>query len=218
MYTPLYVKTNYSLLSSLITVDKYIEYSKKHNIKSLAIADNNMFACMEFYKKCINSDIKPIIGLELNINDKILVMYAKDYIGYQTLIKLSTIQESRKVELEDIKNYHNNIIGVVPYIYNDLYKELVNIIEDLYLGYSNKQEEKESLLYSNKIVFFRKNLYLYEEEKDYLKYLYLIRDGKTVLDDTNYSIDNYFLDISDIYDYTSNENLFNTDRIASMCN
>lgn len=218
MYTPLYVKTNYSLLSSLITIDSYIEYSKKHNIKTLAIADNNMFAVLEFYKKCVNNGIKPVIGLELNINNKILVIYAKDYIGYQTLIKLSTIQESRKVELEDIKIYHNNIIGVVPFEYNDLYKDLTDIISELYIGYSNKQEEKEALLFSNKIVFFRKYLYIEESDKEYLKYLYLIRDSKTVLDDTNYSIDNYYLNISDIYDYTSNENLFNTERISDKCN
>ena len=218
MYTPLYVKTNYSLLSSLITIDDYIKYGKIHNIKSLAIADNNMFACMEFYKKCINNDIKPIIGLELNIDNSILVVYAKDYIGYQTLIKLSTIQELRKVEIDDIKTYHNNIIGVVPFIYNDLYNSLFNIIEDLYIGYSNKQEERDASLFCKRIVFFRKNLYIEESDKEFLKYLYMIRDGKTILDDTNYIVDDYYLDIPDIYLYTSNENLFNTDRIASKCN
>ena len=218
MYTPLYVKTNYSLLSSLITVDKYIEYAKIHNIKSLAISDNNMFASLEFYKKCKNNNIKPIIGLELNINDKILVIYAKDYKGYKTLIKLSTMQETRKLELDDIKAYHDNIIGVVPFENNDLYKELVNIIDDLYLGYSNKKEEKEANIFSKKIVFFRKNLYIEESDKEYLKYLYLIRDGKNVNDDVNYFIDNYSLEVTDIYDYTSNENLFNTKRISDQCN
>ena len=84
MYTPLYVKTNYSLLSSLITIDDYISYAKNHNIPMLAITDNNMFGTLEFYKKCKNNDIKPIIGLELEIDDFILLLYAKDYTGYKT--------------------------------------------------------------------------------------------------------------------------------------
>ena len=92
MYTPLYVKTNYSLLSSLITIDELIDYAKNNNIKSLAITDNNMFGTMEFYKKCKANNIKPIIGLEIEVEDNIILLYAKDYIGYQTLIKLTTIR------------------------------------------------------------------------------------------------------------------------------
>ena len=218
MYAPLYVKTNYSLLSSLITIDSYIEYAKKHNISSLAITDNNMFGVMEFYKKCKSNSIKPIIGLEININNDIVVLYAKNYSGYKTLIKLSTIQETRKIELKDIEDYHTDIIGIVPIEYIDTYNNLTRIIEDLYLGYSNKQEEKEALIFTKRIVFFRKNLYIEDKNKEFLKYLYMIRDGKTVLDDTNYEVDNYSLEIGDIYKYTSNENLFTTNKIADMCN
>ena len=218
MYTPLYVKTNYSLLSSLITIDSYLEYAKKHNISSLAITDNNMFGVMEFYKKCKSNNIKPIIGLEININNDIVVLYAKDYAGYKTLIKLSTIQETRKIELKDIEDYHTDIIGIVPIEYIDTYNSLTKIIENLYLGYSNKQEEKEALVFTQKIVFFRKNLYIEDKNKEFLKYLYMIRDGKTVLDDTNYEVDNYSLEIDDIYKYTSNENLFTTNKIADLCN
>ena len=218
MYTPLYVKTNYSLLSSLIKIDRYIEYAKENNYSSIAITDNNMFGVMEFYKKCKSNNIKPIIGLELVIDDSILLLYAKDYIGYQTLIKLCTLKEEKKLELEDIKKYNNNVIGIVSLKYLELYRNLYDTIPDLYLGYSNKLEEKEALTNTKKVVFIRESLYIEESEKEYLKYLYMIRDGKTVLDDISYSIDNYNLDIEDIYEYTSNENLFNTNRISDMCN
>ena len=86
------------------------------------------------------------------------------------------------------------------------------------MGYPNKLEEKEALTISKKVVYVRKNLYINENDKEYLKYLYMIRDSKTISDDTNYEIDNYNLNIKDIYEYTSNENLFNTNRIADMCN
>lgn len=218
MYIPLYVKTNYSLLSSLITIDRYIDYAVKHHISSLAITDNNMFGMMEFYKKCKKNNIKPIIGLEIHLENDILLLYAKDYIGYQTLIKLSTISSSRSIEKKDIEEYHNQVIGIVPYSSSNTYSLLLDILPDLYLGYSTKQEEKESLQITKNVVFLRKSLYIEESEKEYLKYLYMIRDGKTILEETHYDIDHYELEVTDIYEYTSNENLFTAEKIASLCN
>jgi len=43
MYLPLYVKTNYSLLESLITIDDYIEFAKTNNLNMLALTDSTMF-------------------------------------------------------------------------------------------------------------------------------------------------------------------------------
>ena len=37
MYQPLYTKTNYSLLSSLIKIDDLIDFAKEHNFKCLTI-------------------------------------------------------------------------------------------------------------------------------------------------------------------------------------
>ena len=88
MYTPLYVKTNYSLLSSLISIDNLLHFLKNHNYSQVAITDNNMFGVMEFYKKCKCLNIKPIIGLEISLENDTILMYAKDYVGYKTLIKL----------------------------------------------------------------------------------------------------------------------------------
>ena len=42
MYTPLQVKTNYSLLSSLITIKKLIQKCLEYNINSVAITDTNL--------------------------------------------------------------------------------------------------------------------------------------------------------------------------------
>lgn len=218
MYTPLYVKTNYSLLSSLITIDELLNYLKEHNYSQVAITDNNMFGTMEFYKKCKKVGIKPIIGLEIQLENDTILLYAKDYTGYQTLIKLSTISASRKVEISDIEKYHDSVIGIVPFESMNTYTILANVITDLYLGYSNKKQEQEALIITSNIVFLRKNLYIYEKDNEYLKYVYMIRDGKTIADDTNYEINNFSLDIKDIYEFSSNENLFTTNKIADMCN
>ena len=68
MYTPLYIKTDNSLQTSLIKVSELIKFAKQKNIKSLTITDNNMYGAMDFYKLCITNDIKPIIGLEVEYN------------------------------------------------------------------------------------------------------------------------------------------------------
>ena len=50
MYTPLYIKTDNSLQTSLIKIKDLIEFAKTNNIKSLTITDNNMYGVMDFYK------------------------------------------------------------------------------------------------------------------------------------------------------------------------
>ena len=84
-YIPIRIKTNYSLLTSLIKIDDLIAKCKELGINTLAICDDNMYGVMEFYKACKNNDIKPIIGLEIKIDEKSILLYAKDYIGYQNL-------------------------------------------------------------------------------------------------------------------------------------
>ncbi len=218
MYTPLYIKTNYSLLSSTITIDHLLEYLSKNHFSNVAITDSNMFGTMEFYKKCKKIGMKPIIGLEILLENDTILLYAKNYQGYQTLIQLSTIQSSRKIEWNDLEKYHDSVVGIVPLEYENTYTMLQTLLDDLYLGYSNKKEETEALLITKNVVYIRKCLYLHENEKEYLKYLYMIRDGKTVLDENNYEIDHYSFLLDDIYEYTSNENLFTTNKIADLCN
>ena len=62
MYIPLYVKSNYTLLSSLLKIDDIVMFAKEKNISSIALTDNNMHATMEFINKCNREGIKPIIG------------------------------------------------------------------------------------------------------------------------------------------------------------
>ena len=52
MIAPLFIKTNNTLLKSLIRIDDLITYAKKNNIEALTITDENMYGVMEFYKKC----------------------------------------------------------------------------------------------------------------------------------------------------------------------
>lgn len=218
MFTSLYVKTNYSLLSSLVSIDNLILYAVEHKLSALAICDDNMTSTKIFYDKCIKNNIKPIIGLDLKYNNSNILMYAKNFIGYQSLIKLSTISSERDITITDLETYNNDVVVVLPYKDFALYNELTRMYNNLYIGVLNKIEEKESYKVTKNVVFINKVLYLNKDHEKYLKYLFMIRDSKTIADDVTFK-DNYnYMLLSDAISLVSNETLNNTNVIADMCN
>ena len=218
MYIPLFNKSNYTMLSSLLKIDDIVNFAKNNNISSIALTDTNMYGTMEFIKKCESNSIKPIIGLELILENFNILIYAKNYEGYKSLIKLSTIQNERKVVLDDLKKYNKEVISILPFKYNKYYDELGKIYLDLYLGFSNKEELKESLIITKNIVFLREALYLNKQDKKVLPYLYCIRDGKTQDNINDYIVDNFELNITDIDELSNKEGLENTILISNKCN
>lgn len=218
MFTSLYVKTNYSLLSSLVSIDNLILYAVEHKLSALAICDDNMTSTKIFYDKCIKNNIKPIIGLDLKYNNSNILMYAKSFTGYQSLIKLSTISSERDITITDLETYNNDVVVVLPYKDFALYNELTRLYNNLYIGVLNKIEEKESYKVTKNVVFINKVLYLNKKHEKYLKYLFMIRDSKTIADDVTFK-DNYnYMLLSDAISLVSNETLNNTNVIVDMCN
>ena len=171
-YTPLWIKTDYSILSSLIKIDDLISTLKKLNFKSAAICDDNLYGAMEFYTKCIKNDIKPIIGLEVNL-DYTILLYAKNYKGYQNLCNINTLINENKFSFDELIKYINDLVLVLPYKYKDKRDIYIPYTKDLFIGYNNEDEEKK--INGNK-VYLNKTLTLKKEDSKYLKYLYKIKD------------------------------------------
>ena len=69
MYIPLYVKSNYSLLSSMLKIDDIISYSLANNLEYASLSDINMFGVREFILKCEKNNLKPIISISIKIDD-----------------------------------------------------------------------------------------------------------------------------------------------------
>ena len=219
MYTPLYIKTNYSLLSSLVSIDKLMNLCKEHNLKSIAICDDDMTSAMIFYKECQKNDIKPVLGLDLKIDNLSVLLYAKNYEGYQNLIKLSTLKYEKNISYEDLDKYKENLICILPFLSRSKFNDLKVIYKDMYLGYQNKNEEEEARRYTKDVVFLNKVLYLTKEESTYLKYVCMIRDGKTISDDTFYEENgNHYISQEEAINLSSNIGLNNTNDIIDRCN
>lgn len=182
----LYVKSYYSLLSSLLSVDDIIDLNIRTGNNYAVICDNTMYGTMEFIKKCKQKGIKPVIGLELVIEDKVILCYAKDYAGYLNLVKLSTKANTSKVELADINTYKESLIIVIPYSNRELLELITTPL--VYLGYKDEQEKNKALEITKRVVFLKECLYKEKKDANYLKYLYLIRDGKSIYDEVSYDL------------------------------
>ncbi|MEG2448168.1 MAG: DNA polymerase III subunit alpha [Bacilli bacterium] len=218
MYTPLYIKTNYSLLSSLISVPKLIEIASLNHLKAVAITDSNMFGVMEFISGCSKAKLKPVIGLEVVVDNISILLYAKNYIGYKHLMKLSTIQSAKKLELTELSSLISDLIVVLPYKSKDFYSELTPFTKEIYLGYETLTEEREAYVITKNVIYLPKVLYLKETEQIYLPYLEMIRDGKTIGDDIPAITGNHHFQINNLERYTDNTGLLNIETLISSCN
>jgi len=202
--TVLNIKTEGTLLYSLIKVKELIEVAKETNIKALGIADTNMYSAIEFYELCKKNDINPIIGLEITI-DKKIILYCKNYKGYQNLLKLTTLKSDRDLNIEDLAKFEEGLICILPYESKSLYNTLNKIYEDLFVSYKN-EEEKEKINIKNKI-FSKEIRCIKKEDEKYLKYLTAIKEGKN------------YLEIDDVKDVSLLPvNMETNDVINELCN
>lgn len=219
MFESLYLKTNYSLLSSLISIDSLIEYAVNNNMSSLSICDDNMNASMLFYDKCKINNIKPIIGLDLKYNNESILLYAKDYEGYKSLIKLSVISSERNIELSDLKNNNKHVILILPFESFKYINDFKNIFIENYVGVLKQEEEQVVLKNNYNPVFINKVLYLKKEMSNYINYLFMIRDSKTISNELSFFDNyNYILDKNIVNSFVSNISINNSKKIIDMCN
>lgn len=174
-YVPLYIKTHNSLLSSLIKETDLIEYALKHNLTALTITDNNMYGVLDFYHLCKKNNIKPIIGLEIELDGNKIVLYCKDYVGYQNLVYLSTKLSEGNINLELLKEKSSNLICLVPFSSLELYDSLKNIYVDIFKGYTNYLERNQ--LEGNNLIYLNEILYLDKKDAEYIKYLESTKTG-----------------------------------------
>ena len=177
-YVPLWIKTDYSILSSLIKIDDLINKLTSLDISSCAICDDNLFGAMEFYNKCKNNGIKPIIGLEINLSFPVL-LYAKNYKGYQALCNIDTLKNEGKLDNKVIYSYLDDLLVVIPFEFIDSASEFIGGLNEYFVGYSNLSDLEK--ITGNK-VYVKKTLSLSKSEEPYLPYLYKIKDVDFKLD------------------------------------
>ncbi len=170
-FTHLHTHSHYSLLAAVPKIKELVAAAKDDGMKALALTDNgNLYGVIEFYKKCLEAEIKPIIGIDLYVaartrKDKEgridskrsrLVVLAKNQNGYKTLIELITDANlvgyyyKPRVDKESLQTWNQDLICIVP----SFNSELINALR---LG--DEQKAKEFLDFYNE-TYGEENVYL----------------------------------------------------------
>ena len=167
MFVPLNIKTDSYLQSSMISIKSLINYAVKNNLHALTITDNNMYGVIDFYKACKSNNIKPIVGLEIKIDEFIIILYAKGYEGYLNLVKLSTLQSEDKLDILKLVSLSSNLLCIIPYESISMHDKLKDYFNDIFISYKSI-EERNRIKY-NKKVYMNSIYYLNPNNHKYMK-------------------------------------------------
>jgi len=118
MKSELCIKSGYSFLSSTLKMDTLINYAMNNGYDSLGLVDHNvMYGVKEFHDKCLKNNIKPVIGVEFDVEDFIICLLAKDETGYKNLVKLSSYVNSSKdsyLNIDRLKEFKEGLVAIIP--------------------------------------------------------------------------------------------------------
>lgn len=198
---PLKITTEYSLLKSLIKLPDLISFLNENNIKECALCDENLNGFMDFYLKCKENNIKPIIGLDTVYESMHIYVYAKNYLGYQELLKIDYLKDN--MNLSYLEN--PNLLVIIPFKSIDIYEKL-KYKDNVYIGFCNDIEKNNALLISDKIVYVDNVRCLFKKDISYLKYLKMLNDN-FVYNDNAYYKTSSFEDIQTTYEFSKQINL-----------
>ena len=212
-FTILQVTSGYSLLRSTIDLYRYVMTAKELGYQKLALTDEGVLhGAIEFYNLCRNQNIEPIIGCLFQYKQwrnaeafSSMIVYAKDEIGYQILIELSTQYQKSKLVSKDmekiIKEASEHLQIVFPQENSEWALECSNgevafqrwlfeaeerCFPNIYLGIESNQilpiplEELEAWgkEFSMKLLPFVKTFYLKAEDDFSYRVLKAIGDGE----------------------------------------
>lgn len=121
----LHVYSAYSLLTSTATVEQLVANAKQKGFQSLALTDRNvMYGAIAFYKECLKQSIKPIMGLTVDVVSEgtaseafPLVLLAKNQTGFQNLLKITSVVQTKAPEgipVKWLKAYSKGLIAISP--------------------------------------------------------------------------------------------------------
>ena len=176
-YVPLHVHTSRnSVGDSILKLNEYINKAKNLGLDTLCITGHGSLADMyDFYFKCIDNNIKPIIGCEVyltpDMNEKTkdsktyhMILIAKDNEGLKNLINIVSVASLEgfykvpRVDLNYISEHSEGLICTTACVGGMLPKYILN-----------KQEELAEHHLKELIEIFKDNLYLEIQPGDFIE-------------------------------------------------
>jgi len=170
-FVHLHTHSHYSLLDGLAKIDDLIDRAKELGMKALALTDHgNLYGAVEFYKKAVKAEIKPILGVETyvaprsrfekqaKIDDNYfhLILLAENNLGWKNLIKLITKSHLEgfyyrpRVDKELLREYHEGLIALSACLAGEIPQLILN----------NNFEEAEKTIKEYQEIFGPENFFL----------------------------------------------------------
>jgi len=187
-FVHLHTHSHYSLLDGLSGIDEMIGLAKKYGMPAIGLTDHgNLYGAIQFYKKCKEVGIKPIIGLEAyvanrtrhdkqpNVDNKRyhLTLLAKNYVGYKNLIKLVTKSHLEgyyykpRVDKDILREHSQGLICLSGCLGSELSKAL----------WKKDQMEAENIIREHLDIFGPENYYLEIMHHPYIERFDEIKNG-----------------------------------------
>lgn len=185
MYIPLKVTTDYTLLKSLIKVPNLISFLSEKNIDVCGICDENLYGVLEFYYACKKNNIKPIVGLDVIIDDLNIYLYAMNFDGYKNLLKIHTLKEKNELILDDLSVYKDSILCIVPFKSKELFDKL-KFFNNLYISYNNSIERLNALTITGNVLYLNDVKALKKDDVLFFAYLDKLRKEEVGMYEQNY--------------------------------
>lgn len=131
-FVHLHVHSHFSLLTGLPKIKELVKTAKERGFKALALTDyGSMYGMIQFYEKCLEEGIKPLLGCELflalqsrhdrrakiDMSAYHLPMIAETFEGYQNIMRMSTIGHLEgfyyrpRIDKEVLRQYAKGVIA-----------------------------------------------------------------------------------------------------------
>ena len=101
-YVPLRVHSHYSFLDSTLSPSAIVNLAKQHGLSAVGLTDTgNLHGAVEFVLAAKRAGIKPILGTELCIGDRVLLLYVESARGYHNLCRLLSHHAEQSANSDD---------------------------------------------------------------------------------------------------------------------
>lgn len=143
----LHLHTEYSLLDGSGKIKKLVKKAKELGMESMAITDHGvMYGCVDFYKAAKEEGIKPILGCEVYVASKSmliknvdkdngtnhLVLLVKNETGYENLMKIVSAASidgfyyKPRVDHDYLRDHSEGLIALSACLGGEVQKALLN--------------------------------------------------------------------------------------------
>ncbi|MFI3251696.1 MAG: DNA polymerase III subunit alpha [bacterium] len=186
-----YGQTEYNYLENAIPLSKYVETCASYGYTFATITDKNMHGYYKFYNLCLSNNIKPVIGLKVQLSDHDnILVYAKNDNGLKTLFKLSKLQETKKDTVNILNSLTSDVFLVIPddslihtlfekKEYEKAKAEFSKYKCEKYIGLNSFDNELDRFIQDNNINVLPISNCNYLEKNDYNVYKTLVKIGNT---------------------------------------